>query len=278
MPESADWFTSTGNAGHYTVRELGFVETGARPYRLVIFHDASTVFAARLAEIALAKDLSQTNVSIVVVAIEERKAHPEFDRLTLPPQLTQPFYWLIGPGEHAIAIDATVAKGALQRSPLRETILQDVAESLCTLVLLESSDPAANAQVKSKAELVLSQINKLRTKFDRSPDAEIKLRVLPTTDREAERFTLWSLGEGTPAGKEPKLAVLFGNLRRTGAMLEGSTWDEAELFSRIAGLGRFCDSRDTDYFLAGPLLFSTPPAWHIAISIVRFAAKSTPST
>jgi hypothetical protein len=190
--------------------------------------------------------------------------------------LTQPSFWLVGPDNRFIAFDPATAKRELLQSPLRHALLHGAARALCSIVLLESTDAAANEAAKKKAEMVLAQINQVQSKLEKAPTGKIILQTLPVANRAEERWTLWSLGDDVAAPAQPKVAVVFGNLRQAGAVFEGTAWDESELFARIAALGQSCEGDlDRKQFLGSALVFRAPTDWNEKLTeLLTFNPKS----
>jgi hypothetical protein len=250
------------HADTYSVRDLGFVETVARPFRLLIVHDDPTALQAEQQRLSLQKMLGSSNVVVARVSLEQRKKYPGLEQAPLPRKLTRPVFFLLAPDDRLASIDTPDVPIELVQSPLRHAVLSEVPRALCAVVLLESTDAAANDGAKAKAETVLRQINKVRKKLAQAPSGAVKLLTLPAAMREQERWMLWSLGEEITAGNVPKMVVIFGNLRRAGPLFEGVDWKEADLFARIAMLGQsYQDELDCRQYFGPSLLFRETSEW-----------------
>ena len=246
----------------YSVRDLGFVDLVPPPFRLVLVHNGATILQAQHQELAIGKGLVHGNIRLVKVSAEELKTNGEFRGIQLPGKLAQPQFWLTGPDDRAVPFKPTTFMRDLVQSPMRHAIQHEVTHSLAVVLLLESTNDAANQAARAKAEKVLAIVNKVKMNFDKAPAGEIKLLALPVVNRPQERWTLWGLGEEPAASDTPKIAVLFGKMRRAGALFVGADWPEAELFDRMATLSQSAELElDRQQFFGSALPFVGSSDW-----------------
>jgi len=246
-----------GAAQTYSVREVGFVDVDVKPYRLIVMTKDSKSLEAEKKR--LGNEFADSNIVLVAQTAGPKTLTP----LKKPVgDLSKPRWWLVAPDNRALAIDGQTRPGDLLDSPLRKQIQHELTSLLSAVVLLESKDQAANEKMRRKAEAVLEQVNRIRRNLNHAPDADVILLTLPVADRARERWTLWGLGEDVEANDMPKIAVLFGRMRRAGALFEGTDWRNDELFGRIVALGQACeDELDRKQFFDTPLPFKWAPDW-----------------
>ncbi len=246
-------------AQEYSIREVGFVEVEAKPYRIILMATDVNAPAVKKLQAQLASKMADSNIVLVAQSADATTLTPDKKPIA---NLGVPQFWLIAPDDRVLPFNPTITMGDLLQSPQRQNIMRETANALCAVVLLESKDDDANAIAKSKAEAAIAKINRRRHQLHHTPDGEVKLLVLSIAQRPRERWTLWGLGEDVSATDEPKIAVLFGKLRRAGALFEGTEWKEDDLFGRIAALGHVCeDELDRKAYFGTPLPFQWSKEW-----------------
>jgi hypothetical protein len=225
------------------VRDIGLIDVETRPYKLVMMATNLGAPEVKTQQETLRKELADSNITLITKAIDGKSVAPDGKPIRDIDTLTKPLFWLIAPDERprVTSFDPSVSLKGLVGSALREQIFIESRRSLCTVILIESDDGAANQAARAKVEKVLEQVNRARSHFENAPDSEVRLLSLPIKDRPKERWTLWGLGEELAAPKGPKVAVIFGKMRRAGELFEGD-WKEAALFARIAILAQSWDS------------------------------------
>ncbi len=243
----------------YSVRDIGFVDVESSPYRILMVAKDPLAANFKLQEAHRRKEIEHTNVTLRVFAADSKEFTQEFPQLKLAPNLTEPLYWIVAPEKKTpiSILEPGRSIPELLKSPLRETLFEKVMHGLCVVVLLESKDKAANESARARAENVILRINEVRHKFYKADGENIELVSLTDGERKQERWTLWALGEKEESADAPKIAVLYGKLRRAGPMFEGIDWDETNLFARIALLAQEWDG-DARKLVAGAAL---PYVW-----------------
>lgn len=243
----------------YSIREVGFVEAENPPYRLILLARDLTEPAVKKQEAALRAGIADSNIVLVAQKADANTIAPDKQPLG---DLATPRFWLIAPDERVIPFQPGQPIADLVQSPLRQKILQAATTALCAVVLLEGKDEDANGAARIKAEAVLTQIKHVRKHLPGAPAADLQLLTLSVADRPRERWTLWGLGEEVTATDMPKIAVIFGRMRRAGPLFEGIEWPDDALFGRIAALGQACeDELDRKEYFGTPLPFQWPKEW-----------------
>ena len=225
----------------YSVRDAGFVEFEARPYRLVLLSKNPAAPDVKKQQADLYQAMRETNIVLVHFPSDPKNISPAMKKIKIPDKLPTPVFWLVAPDDRVIPFDPAKSMGDLVHSNVRQAIHDAVTESLCTVLLVESTDARANEIAKAKIVKALESINRNLAEL-KAPMAEVKCLTLTVGQREKERWTLWGLGEDVTVATMPKVAVIFGKMRRAGPLFEGSEWNVTDLVRRIAGLAEPCDS------------------------------------
>ena len=225
----------------YSVRDVGFVDVEAPPYRLVLLAKNPAAPDVKKQQADLHQEMRDSNIVLVHFPSDPKNIPPALQKISVPVKLTAPVFWLVAPDDRAVPFDPRKSMADLTTSKVRQELQIAVTDSLGAVLMVESTDAEANEIAKSKIVKALESINKNLTKL-KAPEAEVKFLTLTVAQREKERWTLWALGEDVAVAKTPKVAVLFGKLRRAGPLLEGSEWDVMDLVRRIAMLAEPCES------------------------------------
>lgn len=243
----------------YSIREVGFVDVEVRPFRLVFLARDLAAPGVKKQKASVEKEIARSNITLVAQQADAKTVTPD---KTPVGDLAMPRLWLIGPDDRVIPFSPTTPTLDLVQSPLRQQIWSEVSNALCAVVLLESPDQAVNEIARAKAQRVIEDVNRVRKYLHNLPERDVVLLTLPVADRPRERWTLWGLGEDVAASEKPKIAVVFGRMRRAGALFEGIDWRNDELFGRIASLGQVCeDELDRKEFFGPALPFQWSKNW-----------------
>ncbi len=247
------------HACKYSVRDVGFVSPGER-VTLALVHDGSVpADVLRKAEESLWPALRDSNVLLRVVTADDPLLadHAEVRK---SPGLS---LWLVAP-ERAVRplqlpsnLSAKELR-ALIDSPLLQRIRVASLERFAVLLLIEGTNETANAKVKEKAALVVAQIDKVLPRLEKPTAQGPELVVVPLAERETLDLLRWCVGDGDSV--EPRLVVVYGQLRRTRHVFAGASWELPDLFTVLVTLGQSCEC-DLDrrrYF--GPVL---PHVWPV---------------
>ncbi len=238
----------------YTVREAGFVEPEPRPYRLLHLTENENAPATKTQHADLRVKTKHSNIVLVTLPPDRKKVASTLKNVSMPDNLARSEFWLIAPDDRMIPFDPSGSLTLLLRSPMRLQIRGEIADALCTVLLLESTDEQANKKARAKVSRVLSAFNKSKAKLDDSLHSDVKLLTITDKMREQERWTLWGLGEEQAPTESPKVVVLFGNMLRAGESFDGAEWAERDLLERIATLTLQCQNTPTMRELFGPAL------------------------
>ncbi len=245
------------HACKYSVRDVGFVSPSER-VTLALVHDGSVpADVLKQAEQSLRPALRDSNVLLRVVAPGDPLLadHAEMRK---SPGLS---LWLVAPDRAVrplqLPTDLSAKElRALIDSPLLQRVRVASLERFAVLLLIEGTDEAANAKAKGKAALVAAQIDKVLSRLEKPTPQGPELIVVPLAERGTIDLLRWSVGDHDAA--EPRIVVVYGQLRRTRHVFAGSSWELPDLFTTLVTLGQSCEC-DLDrqqYF--GPVL---PHVW-----------------
>jgi hypothetical protein len=237
----------------YSVRDAGFTDVETRPYRLMLLAKDPKAPAVKKQEKGLNEQLADSNIVLVHFPKDRKGLPAELKAVKTSGLPTTPKFWLIAPDDRTLPFEPSKALGDLVYSKSRQALQNAANESLCVVLLIESTDKKANESARARIDSALAAVNKNRARLGKAPNADIKLISLPVSQREQERWTLWGLGENVSDADVPKVAVIFGKLRLAGPLLQGH-WDETELMRRIAALAQPCESSDDRKLLADSAL------------------------
>jgi len=243
----------TALACRYTVRDTGFVDLGAKPYRLYgyVNQDTPADIVSTFTEISHAA-LLDSNINIEIIDADKQKEHPAMKYLDLWPTKSFPAAVLVSPDGQSVIVPVTErnqlfkqtlrsALDVLVSSPTRDEILQHVSTAYGAILLIEGTDVEKNVVARKAAsgaiEIVGDQMRMMPKSFGQPP-------VLIVIDRESisrEKILLWSLGLDADKVGEPRAAVLYGKMRWVGPLMKGEEISEANLTGILSVIGADCE-------------------------------------
>jgi len=254
------------HACRYTVREIGFSQAQAIPYRLVL--PMPDTFSADL--LAEAKKISQTALADANITAEIVRQGVLDSLLLFPdnPAVEKDKALLISPlGQwlsHPFSIDSTSWKSKLWElldwaclSPLRKEINDHLGRAYCVVLLLQSDEEGENARSKARAMGSIEEIIKIMPNLPKPISQPPVLLEVNRQRQKQERLLLWSLGADTVA-TYPRAAVIYGRVRRLGPILQQETFTEANLVNLLALIGADCECGLDRSWILGVML---PSRW-----------------
>lgn len=240
-------------ACRYSVRDTGFVEIGAEPYRLVLAgagmvevsalyrQAAAAAFLDANIEFAVADSEAPTAPSLTLVSRDGR-------RLTLREGREVP--------TQRSGIVNVLELVAL--SPFRTRIQDDALEAFAVVALIEGTDARRNAQARAAIDAAIASVTQLLPSMPKPVTVPPRVITLPAEAIPSENVGVWGLGFDPVATPEPRVAVLFGRGRRIGDPLEGPLITQTTLQERLVMIGQDCECELDRSWLQGPLL---PARW-----------------
>jgi hypothetical protein len=262
-------FTSS-QACRYTVRELGFSDLAAPPYRLVVCHQQVLTTSqneklARLIETTIAG----SNLEIMFVNSEQEPGHPvlrffpaghmEYPcALLFSPDSSLLPYRFAGAGQEIDAFAAKTIQTALH-SPARQALLNDTPSYHAAVMLFDGKD--AN-QTKATATLIRNAIQQVEPVLPLMPKPAAKppfIIKVPFSEQSRESVLMWSLGL-TESAPRPQAVILYGRGRKMGPVLLNDSLTTEAIYNFLLYIGADCECDMDRSYLNGyliPLYWST---------------------
>lgn len=237
----------------YTVRDVGFVDMGSPPYRLYGFvrNDTPEDIASTLKRVSVAA-LLDSNVESEIINIDEQPDHKAMQYFRSHTIESLPAAVLVSPDGKSLVLPIHAADKSFQEtlwtglesavsSPARERLMQQVAQTYCTVVLIEGQNAAANARAKETVSAAIDEIASTMDQLPKPVEAPPHLITIASQTASREAVFLWSLGLSDPEITEPHVAVLYGRGRRIGPLLRGNEITRNRLLSVLSVIGASCE-------------------------------------
>jgi hypothetical protein len=263
------------DACQYNVREVGFVDVGIEPYRLLVYLPEG-VSAGEMSSLKEAMDVAlvETNVRFTPVGAgaDANQATAELARthgisrfpaaiLVSPDGQSMPVALPEKPAAPAQAIPA--ALGGVLDSPLRRQILEKCAETYGVVLLIEGPEPQANATAREAITTAIRQIGEqlefLPTPIKSKPiTTPPQLVVLDRTSLAREQVLLWTFRLKPEDVNQPRAAVFYGRGRWLGPLFDTETLNAGNLMQLLSVIGGDCECGLDQRWLQGTML---PARW-----------------
>lgn len=248
----------------YTVRDTGFVDIGASPYRLCLYagdgHYEEMARAVKTHPV-----FPDSNVKVEWIREDQEQGHPAMKYL--PEGMGAPAAVLVSPDERimsfplagepeSIKISLTRSLDEVTSSPKREELLDNLLEAFCIILLIEGEDADENEITQGAAEKAMERIRPLLGSMAKPMKYPPLLMTLPNDRRAQEGILLWGLD--VHDGKSAQAAVLYGRGRRIGPVLSGESLNEQNLYGLMRIIGADCECGLDRSWLRGRMF---PLAW-----------------
>jgi len=248
----------------YSVRDVGFVDLQAAPYRLFCVLDGKRHgdFAQQF-ERAAAESLAGCNVRTEVIDVSSQRDHPLLQRS----QATQlPRLVLAAASEELPLLsfeqlNPADLSGELRQmvtSPMREKILSTIISAYAVVVVIEGPTEQANVRAGKAANFAIEELNGIMQELDKPVAVGPKLVTISNVQAKRERVLLWSWGIDVDQITEPSVVLLFGRGRRMGPVHTGSAISGTEVFETLALVGKSCECELDRSWMQGPMF---PHRW-----------------
>ena len=259
----------------YNVREVGFIDVGIEPYRLLVYLPENAP-AGEMPGLKEAMDvaLAETNIRFQPVAagadanqaaMELAKTHgiSHFPAAILvsPDGQSMPLVLPEKLGSLAQAIPA--ALGSVLDSPLRRQILEKCADAYGVVLLIEGPEAQANATAREAIATAIRQIGEqlefLPTPVKSKPiTTPPELVVLDRKSLAREQVLLWTLRLKPEEVNQPRAAVFYGRGRWLGPLFDAATLTAGNLTQLLSVIGGDCECGIDHRWLQGTML---PARW-----------------
>jgi hypothetical protein len=237
----------------YSVRDIGFVDLGAEPYRFYgyVSPDTPPEIAGAFAEMSHAAFLD-SNVSTEIIDPAKEKDHPAAKYLDVQEIGSFPAGVLVSPDGQSLVVPITkpnqpfekTLRSALENvvsSPKRDEILRAITTAYAVILLIEGEDREGNSRAQKAARDAIQGITK---EMEVAPESVVGPPLLVVAGRESfsrEKMFLWSLGLDVDKVDAPRAAVLYGRMRWIGPLMKGEEISEANLSDILSVIGAQCE-------------------------------------
>jgi len=279
------------DACQYNVREVGFVDVGIEPYRLLVYLSEG-VSAGDTSGLKEAMDVAlvETNVRFMPVGAGS-DANQATAELAKTHGISRfPAAILVSPDGQSMPVDISrassprseggtpstqaslaqalpAALGPVLDSPLRRQILEKCAEAYGVVLLIEGPEPQANATAREAITTALRQIGEqleflptpIKSKPIKTPP---ELVVLDQKSLAREQVLLWALRLKPEEVNQPRAAVFYGRGRWLGPLFDAATLNAGNLTQLLSVIGGDCECGLDQRWLQGTML---PARWDEAI-------------
>ena len=261
-------------ACQYNVREVGFIDTGIEPYRLVVYlpENVSASGVSDLKE-AIAPALADTNIRFEPVlagadanqpALEFARAHgiSRFPAAVLVSPDGQSVPVALSEKAASLAGAVSTAVQGILDSPTRRETLEKCADSYGVVLLIEGPEPRINTRAR---EIVLAALSWIDAQSGSLPKPISKPPELVVLDRKSlarEPMLLWTLGLKAEDVNQPYAAVFYGRGRWLGPVFKGEILSADNLTQLLSIIGADCECSLDHRWLQGTML---PARWDEAL-------------
>ena len=225
-------------ACQYTVREIGFADLGDPRYTLDVAVGPSVSDETKEALTVVArKTFFDTNVSLGEVRADARtKGVAGLLRYegAKPIGLTAPS--AVASGERK-AIESWIC--GIVDSPVRNSILGHVVESLGIVLLIEGPGADANKRARAACDSSVKMVCSVFDQFPKPVDEPPRVVTIKRDQRETEAVILWALD--LPDSDEPIALIMHGRARRIGPAFVGDAITDVALYQTLCLIGADCE-------------------------------------
>ncbi len=258
----------------YNVREVGFIDLGIEPYRLLVYlpANAATQEATTLQE-AVDAALLETNVRFEAVMVGADANQPATQFLALHHIDRLPAAVLVSPdgqsrpvplsaGGQSLRESVCSALKGILHSPTRQEILEKAADNYGVVLLLEGPELQRNAVAREAVSTAIARVGGQLENLPKPIARPPALLVLDRSSLAREEMLLWALGLKPRDINEPCAAVFYGRGRWVGPLFKGDTLTADTLTELLFVIGADCECGLDHRMLQGTML---PARWDEAL-------------
>jgi hypothetical protein len=254
----------------YNVREVGFIDIGIEPYRLIVClpGDTPTQEQAALQD-AVDAALLDTNVRFEPVAAGAEANQPatqffaahDLDRLPAvvlvsPDGQSRPV--ALPAGGQSLGESVCEALSDVLQSPTRREILEKAADNYGVVLLIEGPEPQRNAAARAAVSTAITRVGGQLENLPKPIARPPTLVVLDRPSLAREETLLWALGFKPQDINEPCAAVFYGRGRWIGPLFKGDLLTADALTELLFVIGADCECGLDHRMLQGTML---PARW-----------------
>jgi hypothetical protein len=261
-------------ACQYNVREVGFIDTGIEPYRLIVYLPENvTARGVSALKETMASVLTETNIRFEPVLAGADANQPAMESARAQGISRFPAAVLVSPegqsmpvalSEKAASLAEAVptAVQSILDSPMRQEILEKCADSYGAVLLIEGPEPQTNAMARQAISAALSQIGEQSGSLPKPISRPPELVVLERKSLAREPMLLWTFGLKAEDVNQPYAAVFYGRGRWLGPVFKGEILTADNLTQLLSIIGADCECSLDHRWLQGTML---PARWGEAL-------------
>ena len=252
--------SSAALACRYSVRDTGFVDLGADPYRLIL-HLAPDALPLRRADFEQSAAAVLLDANITFSASASEDGSPSRLVLRSPDQRELALAGATAPSLPSSRASIVELLERAVSSPARTQLHDDLLRAYAVLVFVEGQDLSANRRARQTLDEAIAAITRLLPEMPKPVNVPPRILAIPAPSIAAESVLIWGLGMNPQPTQDPRVAVVFGRGRRVGEPLEGGLITRTVLQDRLAIIGQDCECDLDRSSLQGPVI---PARWDTA--------------
>ena len=255
-------------ACRFNVRDVGFVDLGSEPYRLLIFiPDGTPKSEIELLRSTAYATYLDSNVKATV--LNSKEALQSKSARFIPKDLEKPQAVLVSPDEKEsfpvklteegkpLAVSVWDGLESVFDSKRRNSVLSKVYEHYGVILIVEGKNVEENQRIGDLANRVVKSISSQMGKLEKEIREPPVVEMISTKDFDTEKAFLWSLGI-TENAETPQVAILYGRGRMIGPVLRDERLDERSLKAIVNTIGLNCECGLDRKWMQGPMV---PQKW-----------------
>jgi len=238
-------------ACRFNVRDVGFVDLGSDPYRLlIIFPDGTPKSEIELLKSTAYASYLDSNVKATILT--QKDALKSKAAKFVPRELTQVQAVLISAdGKQSLPVKLTEEGKPLAvsvwdglesvfDSKRRNSVISKVYEHYCVILITEGKNTEENQRIRNLANRVVKSISGQMDKLEKEIREPPVVEIISIKDFNSEKAFLWSMGI-TEIAETPQVTILYGRGRMIGPVLRDEQLDERSLKAIVNTIGLNCE-------------------------------------
>lgn len=250
----------------YNVREVGFIDLGVDPYRLLVYVP-DTVPPREIDNLknTLNAMSVEVNVRCEPISVGADANDPALQFLPSHSTESLPAAVVVSPdgqsrplalpgGERSLVEAVSLSLEPVLESPTRRQILEKAADSYGVVLLIEGPQAERNVAAREIVSAATSYINSQLAYLPKPIAKGPEVVVLEYPSLAREDVLLWALGLKPQDINEPCAAVFYGRGRWLGPIFKGETLTDEYLARLLAVVGADCECGLDHHWLQGTML------------------------
>ncbi len=257
-------------ACRYTVRELGFCDLAAPPYRLYICHRLE-LSPAQIEKLSRLVDSACSGSNLEVQWVGPDAEPPSLLHYRPAGHAGLPWAALTSPESARPALVFasrdddlhSFASRTIQtvlRSPVRETLLRHTPATHAAVLFFSGHNGQQNENALARIQAALQQVEPVLPLMPKPASRPPFIITIPIAEQNQEAVLKWSLG--LDADENPQAVILYGRGRRMGPILRGNSLTTEALYNLLLYVGADCECEMDRSYLHGYLI---PLPWPQAV-------------